>query len=165
MDWQVPLDYANPTTNGTNGSVILALLRLPATNKANYKGPLFLNFGGPKASGTEGLLGNARRLRSVVGDAYDLVGWDPRGTGSTLPVVTCHPDAKTREQITLTRSSALMLAANDTLGQLDAVQQVIAAGCDAYSGHLLPFVGTVPTVRDLSHLVDIYGYSGKLSYW
>ena len=43
--------------------------------------------GGPGDSGVTFLLHIAPSLRAIIGPAYDLVGFDPRGIGST-----CEPD-------------------------------------------------------------------------
>ena len=76
----VPLDYGKPGA----ASIQLSLVRLPATNRAERIGSLFLNPGGPRGLG--------RRLRAPgravlrlpllapdVAARFDLIGFDPRG--------------------------------------------------------------------------------------
>ena len=53
---KVPLDYDQPY--GTK--IDLALIRLPATDPAKKIGSLFVNFGGPGASGVERLRGRGK---------------------------------------------------------------------------------------------------------
>jgi pimeloyl-ACP methyl ester carboxylesterase len=73
----VPLDYAHPT----EGTLSVAVSRVPATDSANRLGVLFANPGGPGASGldTMDLLGDV--LSPQVRAHYDLIGFDPRGVG------------------------------------------------------------------------------------
>ncbi len=84
-DVVVPLDYANPGEQ----AITLAVRRRPATAEPRL-GTLFLNPGGP---------GSAARWMVDSFDAvgleqYDLVAWDPRGTGASTPV-RCYGDAET----------------------------------------------------------------------
>lgn len=164
------MDYGNPNCNRT---FTLAVLRILATDKTNYKGPLFFNFGGPGASGTVSLYGSASQLRFVVGGAYDLVSWDPRGVGSTHPVVACYPDLAASE-----RAEAKAKSRNENRTQAgytdglvdsleigDEVSRDRAARCDQHGRDLLPYVGTAAAARDMARLVDLYGHSNKLSYW
>lgn len=139
--------------------------RIPATDKANYKGPLFINFGGPGASGNEKLVALSKVFREMAGAGYDLVTWDPRGTGSTLPALSCYKDVATRQLFQVERMSQKALNGNNTLSELVAANKWLAEGCELFSQKILPFMGTMSTVRDLAHLVDVYGHSKKLSYW
>ena len=73
---QVPLDYSKP-----NGATIsLAVVRLPATDRAHRIGSLFLNPGGPGGSGVEYTVFAGPDLYTPeVRARFDLVGFDPRG--------------------------------------------------------------------------------------
>ena len=160
----MPFDYANP--NMTEERFSIALVRYQAPNKTNYKGPFFLNFGGPGGSGTEALLaeGASDRYRRYIGDEYDLVTWDPRAVGSTLPAVTCYANDASR-QGSIERSSHLNLfQANDSLVMQDVENQIVARDYSELSGHLLPYTGTVSVARDLARMNEAYGFSDKLSY-
>src|SRR5882757_6567105 len=74
----VPMDYDRPRDT----QLSLAMIKLPATDQAHRLGTLFVNFGGPGASGIE-------RLRARSGwdwlfspelkARFDLVSWDTRG--------------------------------------------------------------------------------------
>ena len=167
-DWdaKVPYDYSDPNTS--QGQFSIALIRYRAKNKANYKGPIFLNFGGPGVSGTERLIGAIPNGPDVVFDTllgdYDIVSWDPRGCGSTLPALTCYGDIAARDEATLRSSDVSIYASNDSLIQLDALYQVRAAGCTKYSGDTLPYFGTYFVIQDLRRMVEAYGYSDKISF-
>ncbi|MFD6400129.1 alpha/beta hydrolase [Nocardia sp. NPDC060249] len=84
---QVPLDYDEP--EGERAQV--ALLRLPATGEA--EGSLLVDPGGPGGSGTSLVASTALLWQaSPVGERFDIVGFDPRGTGSSTPALDCYTD-------------------------------------------------------------------------
>ncbi len=79
---RVPLDYDDPDGPTTK----LALARLPASNKSRI-GTLFLNPGGPGGSGVDLVLfGFADFVSFVTDGRFDIVGFDPRGVGSSEPL-------------------------------------------------------------------------------
>ena len=138
---QVPLDYANP--DGPQISV--ALLRFPATGTA--RGSLLLNPGGPGAPGTEFLRSTGRGIVSAdVAAEYDLVSWDTRGTGGTIPA-NCGDrldylfDGVTYEPVTPDQQSALV-----------RVTQRFVDACKTNMGSELGFVGSRETVQDMERI-------------
>ena len=79
---QVPLDYANP-----GGRVIkLAVLKSPARDQNAKRGALVINPGGPGAPGTLYAAGGALQYGDVLAQHFDIVGFDPRGVGSSAPL-------------------------------------------------------------------------------
>jgi pimeloyl-ACP methyl ester carboxylesterase len=120
---KAPLDYRKP-----GGSRIdVALIRKRATGAERKRiGSLVLNFGGPGESGVMGLPEFAGGYASL-GERYDLVSFDPRGVGGTIPV-NC---------------------GEKSFGGADA--------CEKHSGPILPFVGTAQTARDLDLLRYLLG--------
>lgn len=81
----VPLDYDDPA--GPLAS--LALSRSPASGPAI--GSMLVNPGGPGASG----LSTATVARgTAVADRLDVIGFDPRGTGASVPAVRCDTAAE-----------------------------------------------------------------------
>ncbi|MFI0368438.1 alpha/beta hydrolase [Actinomadura sp. 1N219] len=88
---EVPLDHARP--NGRKISI--AVSRFKHTDEKNYQGVLFVNPGGPGGSG----LAYAPALARWIGGAghpevaakYDIIGFDPRGVGSSTPQLSCDP--------------------------------------------------------------------------
>lgn len=133
-----PLNYADPG----EASVTITLRRKPAT-KAPRLGTLFINPGGPGGSGID----MVSSFASKGLEAYDIVGWDPRGTGQSTPI-RCLSDADTDAFNELDFSPddpserAALLAGVENFNK----------GCWQRNGQLLEHIGTVDTVRDLDLL-------------
>jgi pimeloyl-ACP methyl ester carboxylesterase len=65
------------------------LLRFKATTTPT-KGMVLLNPGGPGVSGIGYLSGNGEGMQEVVGENYDIVAFDPRGIGYSIPSANCN---------------------------------------------------------------------------
>ncbi len=78
----VPVDYTDPGGD----TVGIALLKLPATRPSERIGSLVVNPGGPGAPGTSYAAAAGVVFRPALYQRYDIVGFDPRGTGSSDPV-------------------------------------------------------------------------------
>ena len=84
----VPLDYAHPGGR----TITLALNEIPATAPAGQRlGPLLVNPGGPGGSGLRLALYVAGVLPRDVASQYDIIGFDPRGVGDSVPALHCDP--------------------------------------------------------------------------
>lgn len=81
----LPLDYTTP--NGPTTQI--ALQMIPATDKENYQGTIFVNPGGPGGSGTLFAFTDGAKLARIFGPTFDILGFDPRGTGATTPAAFC----------------------------------------------------------------------------
>lgn len=86
----VPVDYADPDGE----QVGVALVRAPARDPKRRIGSLLVNFGGPGDAGTETLPLTLDRFPARIRDRFDLVSFDPRGTGGTRQI-DCVDDATT----------------------------------------------------------------------
>ena len=73
-------------------TVPLALLRHPAESPAERIGSLVVNYGGPGESGVDYLRTTWSRLPTGVRARFDVVSFDPRGTGASRPI-DCVDDA------------------------------------------------------------------------
>ncbi|MFD0272558.1 alpha/beta hydrolase [Kitasatospora sp. NPDC127111] len=150
----VPLDYANPGTDALD----LALIKLPAAKPEQRIGSLLVNPGGPGGSGIEMVKYGAKEFDGVLHNRFDVIGFDPRGTGESSPVV-CYDD---KQQDALNETDTpLDPAARKAAHVKNATEH--AAACQAKSGKLLPFVGTRNTARDLDVLRAVSG-DKKLNY-
>jgi pimeloyl-ACP methyl ester carboxylesterase len=84
----VPVDYADP--EGDTIDLYVARHRATAEPSA---GPLLANRGGPGADGATLALGATSWFGSEITDNFDVIGWDPRGTGQSEGAIDCIDDA------------------------------------------------------------------------
>lgn len=82
----VPVDYADPQA----ATIDLYVVRHKASNAS--VGPMLANRGGPGAEGASLALNASGYFRSDITDNFDVIGWDPRGTGQSEGVVDCIDD-------------------------------------------------------------------------
>lgn len=80
----VPLDYSQPGGQ----TITLALRKMIAADGKGEKGSLVINPGGPGVSGLDYVPTISDSLSPQVRNAYDIVGFDPRGVGKSTPL-TC----------------------------------------------------------------------------
>ncbi|MES9541034.1 MULTISPECIES: alpha/beta hydrolase [unclassified Actinomadura] len=84
----VPMDYSKP--NGKK--ITIQLTKTPHTGSGPAKGDIVVNPGGPGGGGA--LFGprvfaqNSAPMR----EAYNVIGFDPRGVGMSVPALTCDPN-------------------------------------------------------------------------
>jgi pimeloyl-ACP methyl ester carboxylesterase len=150
----VPVDW----TTTTAGTVGLALVRLPATAPDERRGSLVLNYGGPGQSGVDALRHTYGRLPAAVREHFDVVSFDPRGTGASRPV-DCVDDA-------LLDQSSAIAPVPASAAELDALHRYnaqFAAGCHQRTGAYAGQVGTRNVARDLEAIRIALG-DPKLSY-
>ena len=83
----VPLDHGDP--EGTQIQLALSMIRHTVPDE-EYQGVMLVNPGGPGGSGL-GFSLAATAFRPRVAGAYDWIGFDPRGVGSSIPALSCNP--------------------------------------------------------------------------
>ena len=148
----VPLDYANPSGQAIEMSVI----RLKASG--DRIGSLLINPGGPGGSGIE----YARAARSVLSADllahFDTIGFDPRGVGQSTPV-RCMTGKQLDAYVGLDASPD----SKAELVTLEDGSKEFADACKAKAAQLLPHVGTADAARDMDVLRAALGQA-KLTY-
>ncbi|KAF9888919.1 hypothetical protein FE257_008088 [Aspergillus nanangensis] len=155
----VPLDYTEPD----NGETLdLEILRAPAPNQPS-KGSVFVNFGGPGASGKIEMSAMGSVLSVFVGGSYDLVNVVPRGTGNTLPF-SCYEDQQERIASHL-RLPVATNASDTALGEVWAEVKNKADACFHAQNKTGSLIGTAFTARDIMNVVDALEEDGKLRWW
>ncbi|MBA2560645.1 MAG: alpha/beta fold hydrolase [Propionibacteriales bacterium] len=145
-DVWVPLDYDAPD----GPAITIKAKRDPADDRGHKLGSLFINPGGPGGSGID-YVGYAN-FDPAITDVYDVVGFDPRGVGTSTPV-DCITDSEVDEFVAADPSP-------DTEQEIAQFEQSWArytAGCVANSGPLLRHVSTVEVARDLDVLRAVVG--------
>lgn len=150
---QVPLDYAHPEA----GTIGIAISRKPATDSVRRIGSLLTNPGGPGASGINYLRDDVATY-THLNTRFDLIGFDPRGIGQSVPVRCL--DARQEDEY-----NALDSVLDDPVEKqagIDAAK-AFAAGCKLRSGSLLAFIDTVSVARDMDVIRSALG-DQKLTY-
>src|SRR3989440_1128885 len=84
----VPMDYDHP--RGTKIQIAVSRIKHTVPD-SQYQGIMLVNPGGPGGSGL-GLAPLGQVVPNHAGDAYDWIGFDPRGVGSSKPALTCDPN-------------------------------------------------------------------------
>ncbi|MGO1173373.1 MAG: alpha/beta hydrolase, partial [Actinomycetaceae bacterium] len=87
-DIEVPLDYDAPDGE----TITLAVNRLPASG-GEAVGSMLINPGGPGGSGVEFLEFATQTISPEVTEAYDIIGFDPRGVQNSTQI-DCVDDAE-----------------------------------------------------------------------
>jgi pimeloyl-ACP methyl ester carboxylesterase len=152
---QVPLNYAD--RNGRK--ITIALSMVPATApKSQQQGVLLVNPGGPGEPGRSLASAVAGGLSPQVAADYDIVGFDPRGVGASVPALSCDP-------------SFYSGVRPDYIPANAAAEQVLitraknyAAGCEQRFGWLLPYLTSANTARDMDAIRQAFGVQ-KVSYF
>lgn len=84
----VPLDYADPDGE----QIELFVARHNALDPENRIGSLLVNPGGPGFGGSVLAFAATQIYSPSILDRFDIIGWDPRGTGESVPAVDCVDD-------------------------------------------------------------------------
>ncbi|ANN14884.1 hydrolase [Amycolatopsis orientalis] len=153
---KVPLDYRDPG----GPAIDIAVSKLASTKPAKRRGVMLMNPGGPGGPGLtmpDGL--RAAGMPSSVLDAYDLIGFDPRGIGSSTPV-TC--DLKPEQLI-----SNVPPYARDAAAVAERAKSVagVAKQCgESKTAANLPYITTANTARDMDRIREALGEK-KISYY
>jgi len=139
---EVPFDYSNPD----QGSFVLYVKKHNASKPGSRIGSMMVNPGGPGFGGSS-LADDAQYYFSQdLIDNFDIIAWDPRGTGESTPAVDCvstydqyfgldsPPDTPTEKQALIDASQAF----NDK--------------CAENSGTILPYISTKASAQDINSL-------------
>jgi pimeloyl-ACP methyl ester carboxylesterase len=151
---EVPFDYANPD----QGSFVLYVKKHNASSPADRIGSMMVNPGGPGFGGSS-LADDAQYYFSQdLIDHFDIIAWDPRGTGESTPSVNCvdtfdeyfgldsPPETPEEKQALIDASQAF----NDK--------------CAENSGTILPYISTMASAQDINSLRLALGEE-KVSYF
>ena len=150
---RVPLDYDRPRGR----AIDIAVLRVPA--QGDRIGSLVVNPGGPGAPGTSYAAAAQQVFRAPLLAAYDVVGFDPRGTGSSAPV-DCLSDAELDTYLAVDPSPDDAPERRRFVGLLEEFGE----GCVADDAQLAAHVTTVEAARDMDVLRSALGHR-RLDYF
>ncbi|MFI7348005.1 alpha/beta hydrolase [Streptomyces sp. NPDC049936] len=152
---QVPMDYADPNSP----RIDIAVSRIRSEDPDARRGTLLLIPGGPGGSSLGDPSGKGQKLPREVRDAYDLVGFAPRGVA---PSASVDCGLRTAD---LATSRLRPWPAPD--GSIDAnlhTARRITDACLRNGGELMRHLGTANEARDLDRLRAALG-ERKISAW
>lgn len=151
---EVPFDYEDPD----QGSFVLFVKRRAATDTTLRVGSLLVNPGGPGFGGSSLAEDAQFYFSSTLLQYFDIVAWDPRGTGDSSPAVDCvdqydeyfgldsPPDTPEEKQALIDAGAAF-----DTK-------------CEEGSGSILPYISTSASATDMNSIREALG-EDKISYF
>ena len=151
----VPVNYADP--GGRH--ISLALDIIPATAPASQQqGVMLVNPGGPGGDGLPLAAEVAQGLSPGVAASYDIVGFDPRGVGSSVPALSCDPGffSGVRPNYVPANAAAEQVLINRA--------KRYATDCEQRFGWLLPYMTTQDVARDMDTIRAAFGVS-KINYY
>ena len=151
----VPVNYAQP--GGRH--ISLALDMIPATApKSKQQGIMLVNPGGPGGDGLPLAAEVAQGISPAVAAEYDIVGFDPRGVGSSVPALSCDPGyfSGVRPNYIPANAAAEQVLINRA--------KTYATDCERRFGWLLPYMTTQNVARDMDAIRAAFGVS-KINYY
>ncbi|MGQ4388493.1 alpha/beta hydrolase [Streptomyces sp. SAS_270] len=146
---KVPLDYKQPA----GPTLRMEISRLRTGVPGKRRGVLLTNPGGPGSGGLDPS-GLTEVMPKSVRDRYDIVGFDPRGTGASSPL-NC---GLTRNELNWPRVYRPASFHKDT-----AFARSFAAKCVARDRARLPYLTTRNTARDMDVIRAVLGEK-RISY-
>ncbi|MEU4238726.1 alpha/beta fold hydrolase [Actinoplanes sp. NPDC026619] len=153
----VPTDYKDPD----GPTIELAVSRIKHTvPESKYQGVMLVNPGGPGGKG-QSLAVIGSLVPDGVGNAYDWIGFDPRGVGASKPSLSCDSDyaGYNRPEYVPTNSAIEKIWLQRA--------ETYAKDCAKAGGDLLNHLKTQDTVRDMESIrlvlgatqINFYGFS------
>jgi pimeloyl-ACP methyl ester carboxylesterase len=151
---QVPLDHSDPSGD----TISLYAVRHRAVDPAHRIGTLLVNPGGPGYGGS----GLAYGAEDIYGqdllDRFDIIGWDPRGTGYSEPAIDCIDDYDHFFSVDSSPDTA------DERQQLVDLGTEFGQACIDKNSTLLPYVSTEQSARDMDSIRQALG-EDTISYF
>jgi pimeloyl-ACP methyl ester carboxylesterase len=151
---EVPFDYNNPSA----GTFTLYVKLLPAANPTLRIGSMMVNPGGPGFGGSSLADDASYYFSSDIIDHFDIIAWDPRGTGKSTPAVDCVDDYDEYFGIDSPPDSP-----EEKQALIDA-SQAFNDECMDNSGKILPYISTQASATDMNSIRQALG-EDKISYF
>ena len=152
---EVPIDYQQP--DGPRFELFVA--RYNALDQDRKIGSMLVNPGGPGFGGTEVALFAAQIFDRPLLDRFDIIGWDPRGTGESDPPIDCIDDYD--RYFTEIDSTPESDAEREALVE---IAQGFARECIDNNRDIIEHVGTNNSARDIDTIRRALG-EDQISYF
>ncbi len=149
----VPIDYRHPA----DGSLDLAVTRAPSLDGFDRDGTLLFNPGGPGESGNQILPVLLDFFPAGIRQEYNIVTFDPRGTGASDPLQCGTSPSKVTSVLPVPAGPGRPLPGTP-------VFTAMARACATKEAALTPFVNTVDTARDMDRIRQALGLT-TISYY
>ncbi|TFK65952.1 hypothetical protein BDN72DRAFT_844931 [Pluteus cervinus] len=163
----VPLNYTDESGEEAAIALIRVRSKLPV-DSSEYRGPVLFNPGGPGGSGVDFIRGSGDRFAQILGPQFDIVGFDPRGIGRSIPTAT--PFQTGAEMVLWNQQMHIMDGTDDGVprawarahifGNLVHFGNLVQQHAMSYVKH----INTENTARDMLRITEAHGFS-KLQYW
>ena len=177
----VPMDWNS--TKADDARVSLAITKLPSrvpVTDPRYGGLLWLQIGGPGASGIEFLRKHGKTIQTIVDSDldpsdphhgpispkyFDIIGIDPRGVNNTTPHLSCFPTPGSRDLWMSQSSAEGMIGSSDvSFHNLWARAEALGKGCSArfresevWEDRLAFHMNTTPVIADMIAILELHG--------
>jgi pimeloyl-ACP methyl ester carboxylesterase len=149
----VPVDYANLR----DGFISLAVARAPALDAPGSDPTMLFNPGGPGESGNQILPVAILSLPPTVRQHYNVVSFDPRGTGASDPLQCGTSPSSVISALPIPTASGQPLPGTP-------VFDAMAQACQARAALTEPFINTIDTARDMDRIRQALGLP-TISYY
>ncbi|GLB12307.1 hypothetical protein AtubIFM57258_009590 [Aspergillus tubingensis] len=121
---------------------------------------IFLNPGGPGASGVGFLRGSASDLNKLIGEDFHLLSFDPRGVSGSVPKAVCYASNAERTAAFASNPWDLQFQA----GEMYTRAENKANACKDMMGDYGRYINTPQIAADMDLILDAIGQQ-KMFYW
>jgi pimeloyl-ACP methyl ester carboxylesterase len=154
---KVPYSYEDPTV----GTFTLSLKVHSAEDAKKRIGSLVVNRGGPGAESASMAPDAGFYFSQTILDHFDIVAFDPRGTGASTPFVDCVDEYDSYFASDVTPNTP-----EEKLALVDDARR-FNAECQKNSGEILLYISTIATARDIDMIrraldektISFFGFS------
>ncbi|KZV89506.1 hypothetical protein EXIGLDRAFT_650153 [Exidia glandulosa HHB12029] len=158
----VPLNYAKPHMQ----KAAVALIKYPAkypVGHEKWRGPILFNPGGPGGSGVDTIHARGANMSKIIGDDFDMIGFDPRGIGRTRPKLAVLESESERMTWQLQLPPPINVTV-DALAKIYGYWQIMADLVVERQAHAAAHMSTAIVARDMLQITKAHGRD-KLQYW
>ncbi|KAJ5087910.1 hypothetical protein N7456_011526 [Penicillium angulare] len=152
----VPMDQFNQN-NPEDKTFSIPIIRMRGQNATQN---ILLNPGGPGGSGISLIYHGGPQLKTLIGEGFHLVSFDPRGVNSSTPQISCYPDVATRQRLSPVRSRNIEADSPEVF----AWTQNYVKTCIDTVGEHLGYVNTPQVAADMNSILDALGQKDMFYY-
>jgi pimeloyl-ACP methyl ester carboxylesterase len=157
------MDYTKP--NGSTAAV--ALLRIPSAlspQDKNYRGPIVIIPGGPGGSSIDLVVQSGTFMQQIVGDEYDILGFDPRGVGRTTPNLSGFTSSELSTFAINALGNPLLGTTPDSIARTYARFASFGQVAEKRINDMAHYISTPFVARDLLAITKAHGFDKLTSY-